>query len=246
MTFSESPPEPYFSAIVSNSLRLLLADARFPSGEPAHSGGMEAACAVGLVKDLETLRSFLYGRLWSSGVVGAVAAACVCERGRSTQAASSLFRTVEAELDARIPSPAARQASRSQGGHVLRLAMTIADDPLLDALGRATVGHRKRPHYPTAVGAVAAAAGATPEEAAEAAAYASVAGPAFAAQALLGLTPEAISSLGVEMAPEVSRLAREAGQTSMRSLSQIPAFGAPALEYLAEAHAALQKRSFAS
>lgn len=231
---------------MSDSLRLLLADARFPSGHPAHSGGMEAASAVGLVTDLPTLRSFLYGRLWTSGVIGAVAAAAVCARARNSRSAPSLFRTVEAELDARMPSPAARQASRHQGSHILRLAMTITQDPLLDALARVTVGSRQRPHYPTSVGAVAAVAGFSPEEAAEAAAYASVAGPAFAAQTLLRIDPEAVTELGVEMAPEVRRLAVEAAHTSMRPLSQMPAFGAPALEYLAEEHVAHEERSFAS
>lgn len=228
-------------------MRLLLADARFPSGDPAHSGGMEAACAAGLVTDLDSLRSFLYGRLWTAGAIGAVAAAAVCARARSDHSATSLFRTVEAEIDARTPSPAARRASRDQGSHILRLAMTITADPLLDALGRAAVGSFQRPHHPTATGAVAAVAGASPQEAAESAAYASVAASAFAAQSLLGLDPRKVSELGVEMAPEVRRLAKEAAQVSLESLAQMPALGAPALDYLAEEHvAARAKRSFAS
>jgi urease accessory protein len=207
---------------------------------------MEAACAAGLVKDLGTLQSFLYGRLWTAGVLGAVAAASVCARARTSPSATSLFRSVESELDARMPSPAARRASRDQGSHVLRLATTISDDPLIDALGRTTVGNRQRPHYATAIGAVAAVADASPEEAAEAAAYASVAGAAFAAQNLLDLAPEAVSRLGVHMAPEVARLARDAAGISLRSLSRMPAFGAPALEYLAEQHASGRDRSYAS
>lgn len=208
---------------------------------------MEAACAVGLVTGLDTLRSFLYGRLWTEGAIGAVAAAAVCARAGGDHSATALFRSVEAEIDARTPSPAARRASRDQGSHILRLAMTVTFDPLLDALARAAVGHYQRPHYATAVGAVAAVAGATPQEAAESAAYASVAGPAFAAQSLLGLDPRQVSELGVEMAPEVQRLAGEAAHVSLQSLAHMPAFGAPALEYLAEEHvAAPTKRLFAS
>ena len=231
---------------MSESLKLLLADARFPSGDPSHSGGVEAACAAGLVTDLTTLRSFLYGRLWTTGVVSAVAAAAGCARARTPKPPTTLFATVEAELDARIHSPAARETSRDQGGSMLRVAGTIVQHPTLDTLARAAIAHRHRPHYPTAVGAVAAVADASPEEAAEAAAYASVAGPAFAAQTLLGIDDATIADLGVEMAPEVARLARDASNSSMRSLSQIPAFGAPALEYLAEQHIAGDARSFAS
>ena len=223
---------------------MLLADARFPSGDPAHSGGMEAACAVGLVTDIETLRSFLYGRLWTVGVVGAVVAAAVCARAESSSS-TSLFRAAEAELDARIPSPAARNASRLQGSHVLRLALTVTNSPILDTLSRATVSSFQRPHYPIAIGAVAKVAEATPEEAAEAAAYASVAGPAFAARSLLRLDAQIVTRLGVEMAPDVLRVAADAALRGTRPLSEIPAHGAPALEYLAEEHAA-RPRSFAS
>lgn len=208
---------------------------------------MEAACAVGLVTDLDTLRSFLYGRLWTAGAIGAVAAAAVCAKAGNNHSATSLFRSVEAEIDARTPSPAARRASRDQGSHILRLAMTVTADPLLDALARAAVGNYQRPHHPTAIGAVAAVARATPEEAAESAAYASVAAAAFAAQSLLGIDPRRVSELGVEMAPEVQRLAKEAAHVSLHSLSEMPAFAAPALDYLAEEHVATHaKRMYAS
>lgn len=207
---------------------------------------MEAACSVGLVSDLATLRSFLYGRLWTAGVMGAVAAASVCARAGNPRTTTSLIRTTEAELDARTPSPAARAASRDQGGHILGLAHTITASPLLDALGRETVREGQRPHYPAAAGIVAAVAGATPGEAAEAAAYSTIAGPAFAAQTILGLPARLVSELGVEMAPEVRRLAEEAAETALRPLSRMPAFGAPVLEYLAEEHVAGPARVFAS
>lgn len=231
---------------VSNSLRTLLADARFPTGDPLHSGGVEEACAAGLVTDMVTLRSFLYGRLWTTGMLGAFAAAAVCARALTPRSSDSLFRHAEAEIDARIPSPAAREASRQQGGALLRRAIAVADSEVFDILIRATTSSRQRPHYPVTVGAVAAVAGMSPEDAAESAAYASVAGAAFAAEKLLALDASEIGDLGVEMAPEVGRLAREAGQTCLRPLSQMPAFVAPALEYLAESGATRPKRSFAS
>lgn len=223
-----------------------MADARLPSSDAAHSGGVEAACAAGLVTDLASLRSFLDGRMWTAGAVGAFAAAAVCVRAKGPAPTPSLWRTVEAELDARIPSPAARKASRAQGAHTLRMAMAAADSPVFDGLARATVSHRQQPHYPVALGAVAAVAGVDPEEAAETAAYASVAGPAFTAQRLLGIAPATIEQLGLDMAPEVRRLAREAAQICTAPLSRMPSFSAPVLELLAEEHAKRNERSFAS
>lgn len=219
---------------MANSLHALMAETRLPPGDPPLAGGVEAACAAGLIADAATLRSFLYGRLWTAGAVDAFAAAAVCARARSQEVPASLWRSVEAELEARIPSPEARRASRRQGGHTLRLAMAIRIHPVFDALARATVSHGQQPHFPVVLGAVAAVAGATPEEAAESAAYASVAPPAFAAQRILRLEPVVVSELGVGMAPEVARLAREAAQLCQYSLSDMPSFAAPALEYLAE------------
>lgn len=207
---------------------------------------MEAACARGLITDLGSFRSFLHGRLWTAGACGAVAAAAVCARAGSTVSATALFRSVEAELDARMPSPSARKASRDQGGHLLRSALAESGSPLLDALGRAAVGEQQRPHHPTAVGAVAAVAGVSPREAAEVAAYASVAAAIFAAQKLLGLDPRRVKELGAELAPEVRRLAGEAVQVALQPLSRMPSFGAPVLEYLAEEHVALVRKSHAS
>ena len=226
--------------IVSDPLRALLADARLPGGRLTSPGGVEAACAEGLVHDIGSLREFLFGRLWTAGAVGAGAAAAVC--ARSSRAPDSLWRTAEAEIDARTPSPAAREVSRTLGGRMLRAAMDVVMAPLFDAIGTASVSSQQQPHYPVVVGAVAAVAGASPLEAAEAAAYAYVAGPAFAAQRILQLTAAGVVELGMEMAPEVSRLAAEAAATCLRPLSQMPSFSAPALEYLAEAHAARSRR----
>ena len=221
---------------MTEDLRALLADARMPDGRLSSSGGVEAACADGLVRDVASLRAFLYGRLWTAGAVGACAAAAVC--ARSARAPDSLWRSAEAEIDARTPSPAARQESRVQGGRMLRAAMDVVMAPLFDAIGASSVSSQQQPHYPVVAGAVAAVAGASARQAAEATAYAYVAGPAFAAQRILTLEPAAVVELGLELAPEVARLAAEAAATCLRPLSQMPSFAAPVLEYLAEELAA--------
>lgn len=213
---------------------MLLAEARYPSGSPDHSRVVSAACAVGSVSDLASLRSFLHGRLWTLGAISAAAAAAVCARAGEASAPAALLRTVEAELDARLASPAVRRESRDRGGHVLSLAANCSRHPHLTTLARASAGHSGRPHYPVVIGVIAALAGCVPFDAAEAAAYESITGPAFAAGSLLGLAGSTVSELGIDLAPEVTRLARAAADWSDRPFSDLPAPGAPALFYLSE------------
>ena len=173
-----------------------------------------------------------------------------CATGpRAPDVPASLWRAVDAELDARILSPAARLASRQQGGHLLRLALRISRADVLDALARTTAPDRWPPHHAVVIGTLASAAGASPEDAAYAAALAALAGagPSAAAELLphLGRGP-ALSGLGADIASEVKEIADRAGRNAMHPLSRIPSFGAPALEYLAEQHAAGKERSFAS
>ena len=54
---------------------LLLADARFPAGGHAHSGGVETAATAGTVTDLASLEAFLRGRLRTAGLTAAGLAA---------------------------------------------------------------------------------------------------------------------------------------------------------------------------
>lgn len=54
--------------------RMLLADGRFPSGAPAHSGGVEAAVEAGLVRDLADLEAWVVGCLHRQWLVEAAAA----------------------------------------------------------------------------------------------------------------------------------------------------------------------------
>src|SRR6201995_2462518 len=60
---------------------LMLADARFPAGGHAHSGGLEGAVTAGTVSDVASLELFLRGRLATAGVVAAGLAAAACAQG---------------------------------------------------------------------------------------------------------------------------------------------------------------------
>ncbi|EUA16913.1 putative urease accessory protein UreF [Mycobacterium kansasii 662] len=110
-----------------------------------HSGGIEEAVTSGLVTDLVTLEAFLTRRIRSHGLVTASIAAAV-HRGELMPA------DADHETDARTPAPAAREASRSQGRGLARLARTVWPEAGWDDLGL-------RPHLAVAAGRVGAVSG---------------------------------------------------------------------------------------
>jgi urease accessory protein len=120
---------------------LLLSDSRFPAGGHAHSGGVEPAVTAGTVSDLATLEAFLRGRLRTAGLVAAGLAAAACSwSGNWDQRVVAgdrfdFWGEIDAEADARTPSPAQRGASRRQGRALLRAARVAwPDDGGLAAL----------------------------------------------------------------------------------------------------------------
>lgn len=202
---------------------LLLADARFPAGGHAHSGGVEPAYTAGAVADLPSLELFLRGRLRTSGVTAAGLAAAACDPGAN-------WAALDAEADARMPSAAQRDASRRQGRALLRAVRAAWPQArYLEHLGHA-------PHHPVVLGAAAATAGCAPAQAAHTAAYQSVAGPASAAVRLFGLDPIAVSAIVARIAPEIDRMRWE----------DLPFPSAPNLDLLAELHTTAEVRLFES
>jgi urease accessory protein len=207
----------------STELLLLLADGRFPGGGYAHSGGLEAAMAEGAVVDRPGLEAFLAGRLATVGLVEAWLAAAAC-RGDDPL-------TLEAECEARIPSPALRAAGRSLGRGLRRSAATTWP----------VVGDCPAEQHPVVLGVVARAAGLGPEGAAHLAVHGNLLGPASAAPKLATLDMAEVTAL-------VARLAPLADATVRRALEAdaCPMPAAPLLELRAERHARWEVRLFAS
>ncbi len=217
---------------------MVLADARFPGGGHAHSGGVEEAVARGLVGDVDDLGAFLAGRLRTAGLVTAAFAAAaarvaggrpgaVPDRGtrrdavRNSPGGCAELAGLDAELDARTPSAAQRAASRAQGRAALRAVRLAWPSAVVDAL----VEVHPRPHHPLLVGVVVG----EPLAAARCVAYLAVSGPASAAVRLLGLDPLAVNALLVAL--PVEAVAEEAA-----SSLDLPAIGSPVLDLMAEAH----------
>jgi urease accessory protein len=222
-------------------LSLVLVDSRLPTGAHAHSGGTEQAIDDGLIRDIESLRSWLEGRLATTIALDTHGAAVACAMAR-TGADATDYEVLTDELDARMPSRAARQSSRRQGEQYRRTTSVVLASPDLHALGRS-----ERPaHLCTAVGVAAAAAGLGPREAAAIAAYQAVAAGASAALRLLGLDPVAVALLLASLAPACDSLAAAAAAVCGDGPGGLPANAAPVLDRLIEVHSAREERLFAS
>jgi urease accessory protein len=236
-----------------------LADGRFPAGGHAHSSGLEAAVAAGRVTDLAQLRAFLTGRLATQGLVAAAFAAAthqavthqaVTHQAVTHQAVThqatvprqGVLAVLDAELDARTPSPALRLASRRQGRAQLRAARAIWPAASLTL----AAPHPDGPHHPLALGLTTVAAGRSADDAALLAAYTSLTGPASAAVRLLGLDPYAVQGVLVALAPQCSSVAREAAAAAGKTPAELPSASAPLADISAELHATWEVRLFAS
>jgi urease accessory protein len=204
---------------------LTLADSRLPAGGHAHSGGVEQAIAMGVLTDAGSLTTFLRRRLATSGAVAAGLAAAACGGGD--------LAALDAEADARTPSPALRAASRQQGRGLVRVGRRAWPSAAWEELPAL-------PHHAIALGIAAAAGGLGPRDAAQAAAYLSVSGPATAAQRLLAMDPLTVAAITARLAPEVDDVATRAVADGL------PAATDPLLDLLAEVHATRKDRFFAS
>ncbi|MEU0572096.1 urease accessory UreF family protein [Nonomuraea sp. NPDC005983] len=225
-----------------NPALLLLTDSRLPAGGHAHSGGTEQAVRTGAVHDVPSLGSFLRGRLATSGLVAAALAATACAAAPAA-AEPSVWAGLDGEADARTASPAQRDASRTQGRLLLRVARRVWPSPVLDDLARDV----PNAHHPIALGAAAHAAGACPEDAALTAAYHAITGPATAAVRLLGLDPVAVHRLLADLGPDLTDTAAQACLAADPTRpGRLPAHSAPALDLLAEQHARARTRLFVS
>lgn len=213
---------------VTAAALLLLADGRFPGGGHAHSGGLEAAVADGSVTGLDGLADFLAGRLATTGLTDAWLAAAACAGADPVR--------LEAECEARCPSPSMRNAGRALG-RGLRRAATASWPPL------ATVAVEQ---HPVVLGLVAREAGLAPEEAAALAVHALMAGVASACVRLLPVDMADAMAVVAALGPRAAEAAAQAATLAGGPVEDGPAWSAPALERRAEEHAGWEVRLFAS
>jgi urease accessory protein len=233
----------------------LLLDSRSPAGAHSHSGGMEAAVAAGFVNTTADVAEFCRGRLHTSGRVAAGFAAAACQAWEQGWKPDQWFR-LDAEFGARLPSAATRAASRTQGSGLYRLLRAIRPDQRTALRESWLSCPMPAPHHCMVLGAAASITGGNAQIAARAAALAGCTGPSSAAIRLLGLDPYAVHSAVAALAGEIEQVA-DAVSESVRDLdsadpseladpARLPSDSSPALDLLADVHAQMEVRLFAS
>ncbi|MGF0115832.1 urease accessory protein UreF [Promicromonospora sp. Marseille-Q5078] len=247
-------PPPTRAAPHPLSVALLLADARLPGGGHAHSASLEPALRGGMPP--ADVPAWMVGRATTVGLVEAgtavVAARLLADAAPGDPDTAGRLDGVVRAWAARTPSPALREASRLLGRGYLRVAralwpQSVAVRALVtyEAAQPARHGPAQRSGtLPRAVvlGAVAAAAGLTPEDVVRLTVYDDA---QTAASALLKLEPldplaPARWVLDACAAAEEHVLRVAACATP----EDVPASGAPLTEGWAEAHALTTQRLF--
>ena len=217
---------------------LMLTDGRFPAGGYAHSAGLEAAVADGL--EAGELPRFLADRLAaiSAPDCALTVAAVRAARGGGLDALLEL----DAEAEARVPSPPLRVASRRLGAQLLRSAAVVWPDRALIGAYRDASAVTPRP---VAFGVVAAATGLAEPETARAYLYDEASTVVAAAVRLLPIDTASALRLLASAEAELGRLAERAVAQAAEPRS-IPASFAPAHELRSLRHARLEGRLFAT
>jgi len=144
-------------------IALQLADASFPTGGFAHSGGLEAALQAGALEGRDALADFLDDALWQAGHLTLPFVAAAHDCGRMARAACatwpSAFVALDEAHDAAMRSPVANRASRSQGrAHLDACVRAFGCRALLDLRESARTARSPR-HLAPVLGATLAVLG---------------------------------------------------------------------------------------
>lgn len=217
---------------------MLLADGRFPSGSYAHSGGLEAAVHDGLT--LGDVPGFMAARLATVGRCEA-AIAVAARRAAGRDEVDTLL-CLDDEAQARCSAPPLREAASRLGSQLLRTAVTVWSRSTI--LPRYRSASESSPR-PVCFGVVACAAGLPDEPAAAALLYDDAAAVTSAAVKLFPVDPALAARWLREAGATIDTLAREVSSREPAPWA-LPSAFAPLLEARSTAHAARERRLFAS
>lgn len=234
----------------AQTVGLMLADSRLPSGGHVSSSGLEPALMAGMGRD--QVGEYMLVRARTAALTDAGAAVVIRhgfleagqnkagqnEPGQSggTQSSAELLARTERAWAARTPSRAARQIASELGRGLLRLATSLwPDAAALRQLGTA-------PSRPVVMGAVAAHAQLEAEELVRLVVYDDA---AAAAAALLKLDPgDPAEAMSLVLQACASVEDRVAGVAALTEPADIPASAAVQMEDWIEHHAHTTRRLF--
>jgi urease accessory protein len=227
---------------------LQFSDGLFPSGSYAHSFGLEAYAADGLIRDAKGVERFLLAYLQGSVAPTDVIAAIASRKAALFEAGAAVEQclAIDRSLDAMKPSSELRDASRQMGRQVLRVSANLgerlASHGLTAELFRAVETGDTPGHHAMAFGVVGAGAGWGETEMAYAYLYSTCAGLVAASLRLLPLGQLAGQQILSTLAPTIASLAEKA---EGRDMADIWSF-APGIEIASMRHATLDARLFRS
>lgn len=220
---------------------LQFADGLFPAGAYAHSFGLEAYVARGIVSDAGDVEQLL--RAYLQGSAGPTDAVAVVSALRATTL-KDLDRCLELDslIDAMKPALELRNASRQMGRQTARIADALVEHPILREFARLASADLTPCHHSVVFGIVGGAQGWPPFETAAAYLYSSTAAIVGAALRLIPLGQLKGQLIIRNLTPLIGALATEA---TAKGVHEIAGF-VPALEIASMRHAAMDARLFRS
>lgn len=227
-------------ADVELAVAAVLADGRFPSGGHAHSAGFEAATSLADLTEPAVFDAFMRGRLATTGSTEAHLLAAVSQR----LAADAVdWVEADAEIGARIVSPALRSVSRALGRQWVRAARGVWPGPAIDA---AAASHPDGPHQLAAVAATFHSAELDLHSAVTLHLHHLVATVTTAAVRLHGLDPYEAQRRQLATTPLRAEIVQSAVANAATPWADLPAWSGPLTEICAEVHATTDGRLFQS
>lgn len=216
-------------------IALQLADASFPTGGFAHSGGLEAALAAGAVESPGALAHFLDDALWQAGHLTLPYVAAAHDEP------AALVALDEAH-DAALRSPVANRASRSQGRAHLDACLRAFGGPALHGLRDAVRSAGSPRHLAPVLGATLGVLGVARDDALQVHLHATARGVVSAAV-----------RLGIVGPGEGQRLQASSAATERAVIAECAGLepvdqcqSAPLLDLLGAGHDRLYSRLFTS
>jgi urease accessory protein len=211
-----------------------LADSAFPSGNLAHSAGLEAAVQFGEVGDAGSLRAFISASLLQSARAAVPFAVAVARGGGVAE--------LDRHHDALVTNAVANRASREQGRGFLSAACRSLAIPMLIALRRRAREESLPLHWPVALGATCGALGLRDVQVARLMLFLALRGVVSAGVRLGVVGPIEAQSLQFSLSCEAEELAVRAVNWGVDDAAQT----SPVIELLQGAHDRLYSRLFLS